>query len=199
MAFSRCGSRLYALSRATSKKMQIYSMLTGRPLQGCELQLPLRFDKICVYPGHKDHVALIRSSAVRIVSITKSFETYIVKLQPPSIPVDTDLAVSAYCWTNSGQFLVATRQGLLCTLDGASGALQYVCQAEQPITSITLTHDYLVTSHIGNTLNFWELTPEALLRSSSEEAANIASGVAPAPKMALSTGMFQLRKVGWVI
>ncbi|CAE7265476.1 Cfap43 [Symbiodinium pilosum] len=195
MAFSRCGSRLYALSRATSKKLQTYSMLTGQPLPGCEIQLPLRFDKISVYPGHKDHVALIRSSAVRILSITKSFETYIAKLQPPSIPTDTDLAVSAYCWTSSGHFLVATRQGLLCTLDGATGALQYVCQAEQPITSIALTQDYLVTSHIGNTLSFWELTPEALLRESPEEAANVASGMAPAPKMALSTGMFQLKKV----
>eukprot|EP00439_Symbiodinium_sp_Y106_P068857 s1358_g11.t1 len=194
MAFSRCGSRLYALSRATSKKLHIYSMLTGLPLQGCELQLPLRFDKVCVYPGHKDHVALIRSSAVRIVSITKSFETYIAKLQPPSIPADTDLAVSAYCWTSSGHFLVATRQGLLCTLDGATGALLHVCQAEQPITSIALTQDYLITSHIGNTLSFWELTPEAL-RGSPEEAANIASGAAPAPKMALSSGMFQLKKV----
>ncbi|CAJ1406145.1 unnamed protein product, partial [Effrenium voratum] len=48
----------------------------------CELKLPLRFDKVCVYPGHKDHLAVVRSSAVRVVSITKSFETYIAKLQP---------------------------------------------------------------------------------------------------------------------
>eukprot|EP00438_Fugacium_kawagutii_P030274 Skav225204 [mRNA] locus=scaffold1041:59681:80585:- [translate_table: standard] len=81
MAFSSCGSRLYALSRATSKKLSIFSMKTGQLLPGCELQLPLRFDKVCVYPGHKDHLAVVRSSTVRIVSITKSFETYIAKLQ----------------------------------------------------------------------------------------------------------------------
>jgi len=53
MAFSSCGSRLYALSRATSKKLTVFSMKTGQLLPGCEIQLPLRFDKVCVYPGHK--------------------------------------------------------------------------------------------------------------------------------------------------
>ncbi|CAJ1451865.1 unnamed protein product [Effrenium voratum] len=195
LAFSRCGSRLYALSRATSKKLSIFSMKTGKPLPGCELKLPLRFDKVCVYPGHKDHLAVVRSSAVRVVSITKSFETYIAKLQPSAIPSDTDLAVSAYCWTNTGHFLVATRQGALCTMDGATGSLLYMCQAEQPITSITLTDEFLVTSHIGNTLNFWELQPEALARVNSADVASFASGAASAPQMALSTGMFHLKKV----
>lgn len=195
MAFSHCGSRLYALSRATSKRLTIFSMKTGRLLPGCELQLPLRFDKVSVYPGHKDHLAVVRSSTVRMISITKSFETYISKLQPASIPSDVDLAVSAYCWTASGHFLVATRQGMLCTMDGATGALVYICQAEQPITSIILTQEYLVTSHIGNTLNFWELQPQALARSSPEEVQSFAAGLALAPQMALSTGMFQLKKV----
>eukprot|EP00913_Durusdinium_trenchii_P036057 g33739.t1 len=185
MAFSHCGSRLYALSRATSKRLTIFSMKTGRLLPGCELQLPLRFDKVSVYPGHKDHLAVVRSSTVRMISITK----------PASIPSDVDLAVSAYCWTASGHFLVATRQGMLCTMDGATGALVYICQAEQPITSIILTQEYLVTSHIGNTLNFWELQPQALARSSPEEVQSFAAGLALAPQMALSTGMFQLKKV----
>lgn len=70
--------------RATSKKLTIFSMKTGQLLPGlnldmfervrnshmkkwqvmaspslnwkplgCELQLPLRFDKVCVFPGHK--------------------------------------------------------------------------------------------------------------------------------------------------
>jgi len=195
MAFSSCGSRLYALSRATSKKLTIFSMKTGQLLPGCELQLPLRFDKVCVFPGHKDHLAVVRSSTVRVVSITKSFETYISKLQPSSIPSEIDLAVSAYAWTPAGHFLVATRQGMLCTLDGATGSLLYICQAEQPITSITLTPDYLVTSHIGNTLNFWELQPQALAKVSQDEVASFAAGMALAPQMALSTGMFQLKKV----
>lgn len=42
-------------------------------------------------------------------------------------------------------------------LDGVSGAQLYVCQAEQPITSITLTSECLVTAHIGNCVQFWEL------------------------------------------
>lgn len=195
MAFSSCGSRLYALSRATSKKLTVFSMKTGQLLPGCEIQLPLRFDKVCVYPGHKDHLAVVRSSTVRIISISKSFETYISKLQPSSIPGDIDLAVSAYSWTPAGHFLVATRQGMLCTLDGATGALLYICQAEQPITSITLTPDYLITSHIGNTLNFWELQPQALAKVTAEDVASFAAGMALAPQMALSTGMFQLKKV----
>ena len=75
-------------------------------------------------------------------------------------------------------FLVATRQGLpgafdhpsslvaprLCVLDGVSGAQLYVCQAEQPITSITLTSECLVTAHIGNCVQFWELKTQVRSR-----------------------------------
>ena len=134
--------------------------------------------------------------------------------------------------------------------EGYPTRVRYVCQAEQPITSIALrraqqtrpsssfetwwqrpaaavsllkaseryksilrwrTQDYLVTSHIGNTLSFWELNPEAhtsmcladqqagmlfftlqlsqaLLRTNAEEAANIASGAVPAhPGQALDS------------
>lgn len=163
LAFSRCGSRIYALSRATSKRLAVYSSETGQRLPGCELSLPLRFDKVVVYPGHKDHVALVRSSSVRIVNITKSFETYIMKLQPSSLPVDSDLAVSAYAWTSTGHFLVATRKGLLCTLDGKRGTLIHVCQVEQPITSISFgPGGDLATAHIGNSLRFFSFEPQAL-------------------------------------
>lgn len=37
LAFSRCGSRLYALSRATSKRLTIFSMKTGQMLPGIAL------------------------------------------------------------------------------------------------------------------------------------------------------------------
>ncbi|CAE8701235.1 unnamed protein product, partial [Polarella glacialis] len=196
MAFSRCGSRLYVLSRATSKKLAVFSMQTGLRLKGCDLDLPLRFDKLSVYPGHKDHLALIRGSSVRIVTITKSFETYISRLQPPSIPADAELSVSAYAWTTSGHFLVATRQGSLCTLDGGTGVLLHVCQAERPITSITMTRSHLVTSHIGNNLSFWSYSPEAL-PAVTDEAVQEISGLSDAPAMssAANGGVFKLNKV----
>eukprot|EP00441_Pelagodinium_beii_P015570 CAMPEP_0197663976 /NCGR_PEP_ID=MMETSP1338-20131121/58348_1 /TAXON_ID=43686 ORGANISM="Pelagodinium beii, Strain RCC1491" /NCGR_SAMPLE_ID=MMETSP1338 /ASSEMBLY_ACC=CAM_ASM_000754 /LENGTH=1775 /DNA_ID=CAMNT_0043242517 /DNA_START=13 /DNA_END=5340 /DNA_ORIENTATION=- len=194
LAFSRCGSRLYALARATSKKMCVFSMKTGERLKGCDLELPLRFDKISVYPGHKDHMAVVRGSSVRIIEVTKSFETYITKLQPNSIPVDADISISAFSWTAAGHFIVATRQGLVCTLDGSSGALLHVCQAESPITSISMTRSHLVTSHIGNALNFWSFRPEQL--TESPEAFSFASGLADAPSMAsaASGGVFKLEK-----
>jgi WD40 repeat protein len=155
LAFSRCGSRLYALSRASSKRLTIFSMVTGQRMQGCELDLPMRFDKISVFPGHKDNMAVVRISSARIVSLTKSFETYIFRLQPQAIPADVDITISAFSWTPSGNFLFGTRQGSLCTLDGTTGALLHVCQAMQPITSIAVTQHHILTAHIGNRLNFW--------------------------------------------
>eukprot|EP00930_Biecheleria_cincta_P052010 TRINITY_DN3722_c0_g3_i1.p1 TRINITY_DN3722_c0_g3~~TRINITY_DN3722_c0_g3_i1.p1 ORF type:complete len:1802 (-),score=452.39 TRINITY_DN3722_c0_g3_i1:21-5426(-) len=197
LAFDRSGSRLYALARATSKKLAVFSMLTGELLKGCELRLPLRFDKLSVYPGHKDHLAVIRGSAVRIVSITKSYETYITKLLPSGIPMDADLPVSAYCWTSSGHLLIALRQGLLCTLNGATGSLAHVCQSDQPITSVGMTRSHIVTSHIGNTLSYWSFDPEAVGANGSEIVANFLSDTGEVPGMsaAASGGVFRLRKV----
>ena len=105
LTFSSCGSRLYALSRATSRKLHVFSTETGQRLKGCQLDLPLRFDKISVYPGHKDHLALIRSSSVRIVTIKKSYEMYISRLLPSALAADADISVSAYAWTGSGHFV----------------------------------------------------------------------------------------------
>eukprot|EP00928_Gymnodinium_smaydae_P070098 TRINITY_DN54035_c0_g1_i1.p1 TRINITY_DN54035_c0_g1~~TRINITY_DN54035_c0_g1_i1.p1 ORF type:complete len:1781 (+),score=503.89 TRINITY_DN54035_c0_g1_i1:158-5344(+) len=155
LAFSGCGSRLYALSRATSKKLTVFSTLTGSRLKGCELQLPARFEKLSVYPEHKDRLAVVRSTAVRIVTLRKSFGTYISRVQPNSIPSDVDIAISAYSWVSSGHFLVATRQGALITLDGARGSMLYVCQAMHPITSIAEIGGYLVTAHLGQELQVW--------------------------------------------
>eukprot|EP00927_Polykrikos_kofoidii_P006002 TRINITY_DN12424_c0_g1_i1.p1 TRINITY_DN12424_c0_g1~~TRINITY_DN12424_c0_g1_i1.p1 ORF type:complete len:1741 (-),score=441.52 TRINITY_DN12424_c0_g1_i1:44-5266(-) len=158
LAFSRCGSRLYALSRATAKRLVAFSMVTGMQLKGCELTMPMRFDKISVFPGHKDKLAVVRISSVRLVSITKSFETYICRLQPPSVPADVDISISAFSWVASGHFLFATRQGSVCTLDGNTGAMMHMCQASQPITSISVTaRGQLLTAHIGNQLNIWSL------------------------------------------
>jgi hypothetical protein len=155
LTFSREGSRLYTLSKATSKRLSVFSTKTGAKLKGCELDLPLRFDKIAVYPGHKDYLALVRTSSVRIVTIQRSFETYITKLLPSAVPADIDISISAYAWTNSGHFLFATRQGLLATLDGMTGNLLHACHAEQPITSIAVTASHVTTAHIGNSLRFW--------------------------------------------
>mmetsp|Transcript_129464 Transcript_129464/g.224872 ORF Transcript_129464/g.224872 Transcript_129464/m.224872 type:complete len:1745 (+) Transcript_129464:81-5315(+) len=164
MAFSRCGSRLYTLSRATAKRLCVFSTLTGERLQGCETELPLRFDKVSVYPGHKDRLALVRSSSVRIVTLQKSYETYIARLHPSAIPSDVDLSVSAYTWMVSGHFLFATRQGLLCALDGSTGAVLHACQAEQPITSITVMrgNGRIITAHIGNILKVWRFDAQQL-------------------------------------
>mmetsp|Transcript_56653 Transcript_56653/g.90019 ORF Transcript_56653/g.90019 Transcript_56653/m.90019 type:complete len:1753 (-) Transcript_56653:205-5463(-) len=160
LAFSRCGSRLYTLSRATTKRLCVFSTHTGRKLVGCEVDLPLRFDKVSVYPGHKDRIALIRSSSVRIINLQKSFETYIARFHPSSIPTDIDLSVSAYSWTVAGQFVFATRQGLLCTLDGTNGSILHACQVEQPITSIViLSGGQIMTAHVGNVLKIWEYDP----------------------------------------
>lgn len=175
-AFSRCGSRLFALSRATSKRLLVFSTKTGKKLSGCELSLPSRFDKIAVFPGHKDSLALIRSSSVRLVTIQKSYETYIVKLLPAALPVDTDLSVSAYAWSKSGQFLFATRQGALLTLDGSTGSVLHACQAEQPITSIGVTEKYVATAHIGNVLKFWSHNAQDL---SSEEGSSMLQQMPP--------------------
>jgi len=162
LAFSKCGSRLYALSRATSKRLQIFSTKTGQVLPGCQLNLPLRFDKIAVYPGHKDSLALVRSSSVRIVTVQKSYETYIARLLPSSVPSDMDMAVSAYAWTNTRQFMFATRQGAILTLDGTTGSILHAVQAEQPITSIAVTATHIMTAHIGNQLKFWTHNPHEL-------------------------------------
>lgn len=193
LAFSRCGSRLYTLCRATSRKLCMFSMLTGKRLVGCDLDLPLRFDKICVYPGHKDCIALVRSNSARIVSITKSYETYITRLLPSAVPAESDFSISAYSWTASGHFLVATRQGLLCTLDGATGVLLHFCQSERPITNITLTRSHLVTAHIGNTLSFWSHSPE-VLPDANEGFTLGPSGFADSPSMSSASGLYKLRK-----
>lgn len=162
LAFSRCGSRLYALSRATTKKLQIFSMKSGKLLPGCDVALPQRFDKVSIFQGHKDKIALVRSSGVRIVCITKSYKTYIVRLLPSALPTESDLAVSAYAWTNSGNFLVASRQGALLTLDGSNGSVLNAVQAMQPITTLVITPEYLVTAHVGNIINFWNFEPREL-------------------------------------
>jgi len=176
LAFSHCGSRLYTLSRATTKKLTVFSTVNGERLKGCELNLPLRFDKVSVFPGHKDRVALVRSSSVRIVSMQKSFETYICRLQPSSLPADVDISISAFAWTRSGYFVFATRQGALCTLDGATGAMLHACQASQPITSIAVTADHIMTVHIGNQLNFWAHDPTML---STDHSASLVGNVPP--------------------
>jgi WD40 repeat protein len=176
LAFSRDGSRLYALSKATSKRLSIFSAKTGAKLNGCQLDLPLRFDKVAVYPGHKDYLALVRTSSVRIVTIQKSFETYICKLHPSAIPTDIDISISAYAWTNTGHFLFATRQGLLAVLDGTNGQLLHVCHTEQPITSIAMTTDHVATAHIGNSLRFWCYDPNQLPGASEAEAQRQAGG-----------------------
>jgi WD40 repeat protein len=155
LTFSSCGSRLYTVSRATSKRLNVFSTITGQQLPGCELALPVRFDKVSVFPGHKDQIALVRSTSVRLVTMKKSFETYIVRLHPNSIPADVDISISAFSWLPSGYFLFATRQGLLCTMNGMTGALLHCCQAPQPITSIAYAAQMIVTSHLGNQLNFW--------------------------------------------
>eukprot|EP00929_Paragymnodinium_shiwhaense_P022591 TRINITY_DN14393_c0_g1_i1.p1 TRINITY_DN14393_c0_g1~~TRINITY_DN14393_c0_g1_i1.p1 ORF type:complete len:1735 (-),score=585.53 TRINITY_DN14393_c0_g1_i1:78-5282(-) len=167
LTFSHCGSRLYALSRATSKKLTAFSTVSGQRLPGAEVALPVRFDKVSVFPGHKDRIAVVRISSVRIVSLQKSYQTYIGKLQPSSIPTDFDITISAFAWAPSGHFLFATRQSALCTMDGQTGALLHICQAAQPITSITMSRTEMITVHIGNQINFWRheaaaLGPEAV-------------------------------------
>mmetsp|Transcript_38744 Transcript_38744/g.91098 ORF Transcript_38744/g.91098 Transcript_38744/m.91098 type:complete len:1764 (-) Transcript_38744:52-5343(-) len=162
LSFSRCGSRLYVLTRATSKRLKIYSTVTGKELPGTEVTLPQRFDKVSVFPGHKDQVALVRSSSVRILRIQKSYETYVTKLQPSSLPSDIDLTVTAYTWTAMGHFVFGTRQDYLVTLDGLTGAVLHVCQVTDSITSITATKTHLITSHSGSVLKVWTPDPPQL-------------------------------------
>mmetsp|Transcript_66282 Transcript_66282/g.215662 ORF Transcript_66282/g.215662 Transcript_66282/m.215662 type:complete len:1692 (-) Transcript_66282:108-5183(-) len=194
MSFSACGSRLYALSRATSKRLLVFSTKTGQLLPGCDLKLPQRFDKIVVFPGHKDSIALVRSSSVRIVTIQKSYETYIMRLVPSGLPAETDLSVSAYAWTNSRHFLFATRQGALVTLDGTTGAILHAVQSEQPITSIAVTENFVVTSHIGNVLKFWSHNDQELL--SAEDGAAMLQQMPPMEGgFDVSPGVFSLQRV----
>jgi hypothetical protein len=171
LEFSRCGSRLYTLSRATTKRLSVFSTATGAKLKGCDLQLPMRFDKISVYPGHKDKMALVRISSVRIVTMQKSYETYIMRLLPSPIPTDVDLVISAFSWTPTGHFLIATRQGTLCTIDGTSGTMIHACQVDQPITSIAVTSRHIVTVHFGNAVKFWTHDPhQAVLSGGGSQA-----------------------------
>jgi len=170
MTFSKCGTRLYALSRATSKRLQVFSTTSGAVLPGCDLALPQRFDKVSVFPGHKDRVALIRSSTVRIVTIQKSYETYIVRLLPSPIPADADLAISAYAWTPSGTFVFATRQGAMVTLDGMTGAVLHACQANEPISSVAPCGRYLLTAHLGNVLKVWTQNEQEALTAEVGQA-----------------------------
>jgi len=188
LAFSRCGSRIYALSRASSRKLHVFSAETGEKLEGCELDLPMRFDKISVYPGHKDHMALIRSSSVRIVTVDKSYEMYLMKLHPPAISAEADLSISAYSWTLSGHFCFATRQGGIYVLDGSNGGVVYACQAEQPITSIAVTPNSVVTTHIGNSLRFWTFEAGELPAGSNFPVARAVDLDSPAQRA------FQLQK-----
>jgi WD40 repeat protein len=196
MNFSRCGSRLYTISKATSNKMRVFSMVTGEPLDGCDLPLPSRFDRVSVYPKHKDTAALVHSSNVRIVNIKKSFQTYIATLHQPTLPSDSDLAISAYAWTPNCQLLVSTRQGLLCCIDGASGDLVHVCQTEKPITSIAITRSNLITVHNGNEMKFWIHDPEALPSGRWEEAlANAPPMETPLDDDKYDREIYKLRKV----
>jgi len=155
LAFSSCGSRLYTLSRATTRRLCIFCVETGEKLNGCELSLPTRFDKLSVFPAHKDHVALIRTTGVRIVTLHKSFQTYIPKLHPASIPAENEQSILSFTWTAPCQFVFSTRQGLLCILDGHTGVLMHVCQTDQPITCIAATPRNILTVHVGNTLKMW--------------------------------------------
>jgi len=188
LTFSSCGSRLYALSRATSRKLHVFSTETGQRLKGCQLDLPLRFDKISVYPGHKDHLALIRSSSVRIVTIKKSYEMYISRLLPSALAADADISVSAYAWTGSGHFVFSTRKGALYVLDGVTGGMVYACSAEkeQPITSIMVTPTSVVTTHIGNSMRFWSFEASELLAA--------ASPASPVDLGSAAQRVFQLQK-----
>jgi hypothetical protein len=99
---------------------------------------------------------------VRIVTLQKSYETYIVRFHPSSIPTDVDLSVSAYSWTVHGHFVFATRQGLLCTLDGTTGGILHACQVEQPITSIVVLRHSIMTAHVGNIMKVWQHDPERM-------------------------------------
>ena len=89
--------------------------------------MPLRFDKVCVYPGHKDHLALVRSSTVRIVSITKSFETYITKLQRGSRRRDSGVSMLFNPAESPEAVLDACRHGF-----GGLGLLLDIFRAPQP-------------------------------------------------------------------
>mmetsp|Transcript_15588 Transcript_15588/g.33086 ORF Transcript_15588/g.33086 Transcript_15588/m.33086 type:complete len:1700 (-) Transcript_15588:374-5473(-) len=188
LVFSHCGTRLYALSRATAKRLCVFSTQTGQKLKGCDLDLPLRFDKISVYPGHKDYIALIRSSTVRLLTIQKSYETYLTRLHPAAIPTDADLSISAYAWVQGGQFVIATRQGTLHTMDGGTGSLLHSCSVEMPITSITVNERHVITAHIGSVLNFWSHDPSAL--PASEQSVTLSNDM---PSME-ETGAFISRK-----
>lgn len=156
LSFSRCGSRLYTLSRS-KMELCVFSTVTGQMLPGCALALPMRFDRVSVFPGHKDRLALVRSSSVRIVTLQKSFGTHIVSLRSVSIPANVDVAVSSYTWTPSGHFLFATGD-LLCTLDGFTGCALQVCRAEGAITGLMWAREYVLTAH-GNDLRFWTHAP----------------------------------------
>lgn len=185
LCFSTCGSRLYALSKATSKRLSVFSTERGTKLKGCDLKLPMRFDKISVYPGHKDFLAVVRTSSIRLVTIQKSYQTYIAKLHPPALPQDADAAISAFAWATSGHLLFATRQGLLCTMECKSGTIVHVCSVQQPIVSIAVTAQGIVTAHVGSAVRFWG---HGLGSLSSETVTSLAG----APTIEESTDFFQL-------
>jgi len=155
MCFSTCGSRLYVMSKATSKRLSVFSTERGEKLKGCDLKLPMRFDKISVYPGHKDFLAVVRTSSIRLVTIQKSYQTYIANLHPPALPPDSDAAISAFAWATSGHLFFATRQGLLCTMECKTGTIVHVCSVQQPIVSIAVTAQGIITAHVGSAVRFW--------------------------------------------
>jgi len=195
LAFSRCGARLYTLSRATGKYLKAFLMATGKEMPGCMIELPSRFDKVCVFPGHKDFMALVRSSTIRMVSLQKSYKTYIMRLHPSSISPDADFSVSAYAWAPTGYFLFATRQGFLCTLDGTNGALLHTCQVAQPITSIGVSRSHLVTAHIGNAMKFWNHKPQNMGSKESVDGTLLAGPPMEIEETAQKKAVYELERV----
>merc|ERR1719265_2811907 len=85
-----------------------------------------------------------------------------MKLHPAAFSSDVDLAVSAYTWTPTGHFLIATRQATLCALDGTSGAVLHMCAVDQPITSLSVAQGFILMTHEGHDLEVWTFESKRL-------------------------------------
>jgi len=47
-------------------------------------------------------------------------------------------------------------------LDGTNGGILHACQVEQPITSIVVLRNNLMTAHVGNVMKVWSHDPDKL-------------------------------------
>lgn len=168
LQFSADGTRLYALQCAQEHALRVYSVpaldsKTGpEPLPGSELTLDTKFDRASVCPINKDKVALVQTTNVRMVTTQKSYKTFLTHSHEDVFGQDNDdLRIVQFLWTPKGNFLISTRCGKICVVDGTHGYLTGTYTAQSAITAMMFTRLHLITAHLDGRMRYWRVREES--------------------------------------